>query len=144
MASVLTFSWLFVFDRLHISDNYLWGALVVLCLTAFSLYVTLFFSLKRLADATPELRFVLGDDELWFFFSVPPPNHPRVYQLPLRLSQVPTASEALPAASQDLLATSVALRAAFQAHPTPSMALSAFSEALPASSEAKLTMPHLY
>jgi len=51
VVSALTFSWLFVFDR-----DYIWAALVVLCLTAFSLYVTMFFSLKRLADATPLLR----------------------------------------------------------------------------------------
>jgi hypothetical protein len=51
VASVLTFTWLFTFDQ-----GLIWPSLVVLCLTAFSLYVTLFFSLKRLADVTPELK----------------------------------------------------------------------------------------
>jgi hypothetical protein len=51
VACVFTFSWLFTFDR-----GLIWPSLVILCLSAFSLYVTLFFSLKRLADVAPELK----------------------------------------------------------------------------------------
>lgn len=51
VASVFTFTWLFAFDK-----GQLWVALVILFLTTFSLYVTMFFSLKNLADVTPELK----------------------------------------------------------------------------------------
>ena len=53
VASVFTFTWLFAFDK-----GQLWVALVILFLTTFSLYVTMFFSLKNLADVTPELKYV--------------------------------------------------------------------------------------